>query len=271
MQGTEYELWVKEIYELIHRYEGVENIDIRHNVKLVGAGGVTHQIDIYWEFKQAGTVYKTAVECKDYKNPVSMEKISAFHSVLEDLGGVVGIFVAKNGFQSGAIELAKQYGITPVEMRHPTDEDWGDRMRDLYIECNFTYATNLNLDVEVDGNWAKENGIDRFRMGLTDPYSILIEDVENGQTQTLAEFSKQLNNDEPGEGKLRRETYTNAFLSNLLTGERYKILALIFKYDVKVHTEMIEIHGDSIISAVVKNITEGTTKFIRFDGSVSEE
>lgn len=158
MQGTEYELWVKEIHGLIHRYEGVENIDIRHNVKLVGAGGVTHQIDIYWEFKQAGTVYRTAVECKGYKNPVSMEKISAFHSVLEDLGGVGGNFVAKNGFQSGAIELAKQYGINPVEIRHPTDEDWGDRMRDLYIECNFTYATNLNLDVEVDGNWAKENG-----------------------------------------------------------------------------------------------------------------
>ena len=108
-------------------------------------------------------------------------------------------------------------------------------------------------------------------MGLTDPYSILIEDVENGQTQTLAELSKHLNNDEPGDGKIKRQTYTNAFLSNLLTGERYKILALIFKYNVKVHTEMIEIHGDSIISAVVKNITEGITKFIRFDGRVSEE
>ena len=48
MQGTEYEIWVKNIYDLLYRHEGIENIDIRHNVKLIGAGGVAHQIDIYW-------------------------------------------------------------------------------------------------------------------------------------------------------------------------------------------------------------------------------
>lgn len=271
MQGTEYELWVKNIYDLLYRHEGIENIDIRHNVKLIGAGGVAHQIDIYWEFKHAETVYKTAIECKDYKNPVSMDKISAFHSVLEDIGGVVGIFAAKNGFQSGAIKLAKQYGITPVEIRQPNDMDWEGKIRDIHIDINYRYATNLKVRVDVDGKWAKENGITELNMSLTDPDFIVIDDMNNSDTQTLADLTKPLNADTPGKGKIKQHIYTNAFLINKMTGEQYKILKLTFEYDVNVYTDFLDIYGDKVVSAIVKNITEGTTKYIRFDGSVGEE
>ena len=271
MQGTEYELLVKYVYELLYRHEGIENIDIRHNVKLIGAGGVAHQIDIYWEFKHAGTVYKTAIECKDYKNPVSMDKISAFHSVLEDLGGVVGIFAAKNGFQSGAIKLAKQYGITPVEIRRPNDMDWEGKIRNIHIDINYQYASNLKIRVDVDGKWAKENGITGFSMPLTDPNFIVIDDIDNNDTQTLAELTKPLNADIPGKGNIKQHIYTNAFLINKMTEERYKILKLTFEYDVNVYTDFLDIYGDKVVSAIVKNITEGTTKYIRFDGSVGKE
>ena len=230
-------------------------------MKLVGTGGVAHQIDIYWEFKHAGTVYKTAIECKDYKNSVSMDKISAFHSVLEDLGGVVGIFAAKNGFQSGAIKLAKQYGITPVEIRRPNDMDWEGKIRDIHNDINYQYASNLKIRVAVDGKWAKENGITGFNMPLTNPYFIVIDDIDNNNAQTLANLTKLLNADTPGKGKIKRHIYTNAFLINKMTEERYKILKLTFEYDVNVYTDFLDVYGDKLVSAIMKNITEGTTKY----------
>jgi len=45
-------------------------------------------------------------ECKYWNTPVPKEKIHAFRTVVHDSGCMVGIFISKNGFQSGAIEAA---------------------------------------------------------------------------------------------------------------------------------------------------------------------
>lgn len=45
-------------------------------------------------------------ECKYWNKPVPKEKIHAFRTVVHDSGSMVGIFISKSGFQSGAIEAA---------------------------------------------------------------------------------------------------------------------------------------------------------------------
>jgi len=45
-------------------------------------------------------------ECKYWDTPVPKEKIHAFRTVVQDSGSMLGIFISKNGFQSGAIEAA---------------------------------------------------------------------------------------------------------------------------------------------------------------------
>ena len=72
--GTEYELFVKEVYERLNQADGLTDIQIQHDAKLVGAAGVEHQIDLFWMFKKGGVVYRVAVECKDYNKHVSKEK-----------------------------------------------------------------------------------------------------------------------------------------------------------------------------------------------------
>ena len=64
-QGTEYELFVKDVYECLNKADGLSDVDIKHDVKLTGAAGVEHQIDVYWSFKFGGVEYRVAVECKD--------------------------------------------------------------------------------------------------------------------------------------------------------------------------------------------------------------
>ena len=73
-QGTEYELFVKEVYEVLNKTDGLSDVQIQHDVKLVGAAGVEHQIDVYWTFSIAGIRYQVAVECKNYKNRISKDK-----------------------------------------------------------------------------------------------------------------------------------------------------------------------------------------------------
>ena len=45
-------------------------------------------------------------ECKFWNTPVPKEKIHAFRTVVHDSGSMVGIFISKNGYQSGAYEVA---------------------------------------------------------------------------------------------------------------------------------------------------------------------
>ena len=91
---------------------------------------------MFWSFTKAGVTYKVAVECKDYKNRVSKEKILAFHDLLKDIGNIHGIFVTTNGYQSGAREYAEKYGIQLMEIRKPNDDDWDGRIRDVTITVN---------------------------------------------------------------------------------------------------------------------------------------
>ena len=67
-------------------------------IKLIGAAGVEHQIDLFWTFSRSGVNYSVAIECKDYNSRVSKDRIQSFHAVLHDIGGLHGIFVVLHEF-----------------------------------------------------------------------------------------------------------------------------------------------------------------------------
>ena len=56
--NIEYEKFAQEIYNEILKNLYVKNIEVMHNVKLIGKSGQKHQIDVYWEYKIAGVQYK---------------------------------------------------------------------------------------------------------------------------------------------------------------------------------------------------------------------
>ena len=66
MSGTEYEILTQSIYTAILKSEGVETINVRHDVDVTGKFGCKHQVDVYWEFRLAGVEFKTVKECKRY-------------------------------------------------------------------------------------------------------------------------------------------------------------------------------------------------------------
>ncbi len=123
--GKEFEKLTQRVFEALHRQENVRNVRVEHDVSLTGITGVEHQVDVYRKFVAAGIEHRVVVECKDLGRPADLGVVNTLLGVLSDLPGQPrGVIVAKNGFQSGARELAQSRGITLYELREPEDADW---------------------------------------------------------------------------------------------------------------------------------------------------
>ncbi|WP_315384449.1 restriction endonuclease [Microvirgula aerodenitrificans] len=132
-EAIEYELLTQAIYRDILAREGVSTANVQHNVSIVGRSGVEHQVDVYWEFKQAGITHRVLIECKNYASNLTLEKARNFFAVVHDIGNCIGIMVTKTGYQSGAATFCKHYGLALKLLRKPTEEDWEGRIKEIHI------------------------------------------------------------------------------------------------------------------------------------------
>ena len=133
MSPTEFEKYCKEILEGYAEAEQLKDFTITHDVKLICHDGA-YQIDLYATCTVLGTEIKVICECKRYKNRVSREKVSALHDKIRSLGAHKGILLSTNGFQSGAIQYAKEHGIALIRVY--------DNQAEFYSHSNGTNVYN---------------------------------------------------------------------------------------------------------------------------------
>ena len=276
-KGTEYELFVQAVYECLNRADGLSDVKIQHDVKLMGAAGVEHQIDVFWTFKLGGVDYKVAVECKDYNSHVSKEKIETFHSILHDIGNIHGIFASRMGFQSGAILYAQKYGIQLMEIRKPIDRDWEGRVKDIHVQLCMKSIGEVKPRVIINQARAEEMGIalpENHRVPMsTDQVTVefgeMIVDqkvVETNGSRTAYELIQKLPVGTPGEDHHFVYGFQNAFLH--LEDLTLPVDGIEFSYHTYESTEHIAIYGEDSIMAIVKNITDGSEMHIDKYGRV---
>jgi hypothetical protein len=94
----EYQEEIAELFRSLGCHADVE--------KRVKGARAFHTIDVWVEFAHFGLEHHWGVECKNWKRPVTKEKVLAFKSVIDDVGAERGIFVAESGFQPGAWQAA---------------------------------------------------------------------------------------------------------------------------------------------------------------------
>jgi hypothetical protein len=131
--GRQFEKLTRRIFaEALNRGE-VRTVEVRHDVKLAGKT-TNHQVDVYWEFERGGIRYATVVQAKDWTRPVGQGELLKFRGVLDDLPHQPrGVFVARAGYQAGALAFAAEHGILLYVLREPTGTDF--------------WQVNLNLSV----------------------------------------------------------------------------------------------------------------------------
>lgn len=164
--NTEYELFTREVYRQLSAYYQTGFTKVQHNIKLKGRSGCEHQIDVYWEYKKDGIEHRVAIECKNYKNSISISKVRDFFGVLNDIGNIQGIMVTKVGYQKGAKQFAKEYDISLKELRSPNERET------IIGEMTFfSHVEKTSILFRVDEQWAEEHGINiseyKRRMDMT--------------------------------------------------------------------------------------------------------
>ena len=268
--GKEYELFIKEIYEYLNRADGLYDVVIQHDIKLTGLSGVARQIDVYWTFKRAGVPYRVAIECKHYKSAVSVDKVSAFHDVLNDLQGVKGIIATSIGFQKGAEEWAKKYGIQAMIIRHPIDEDWEGRVKDVQLNIIASTVDNIRVNVVADNQRAGEMVLPSVFLAQCDSTKISYSEIVGLRSEpgeiTIKELIDMLPQDkEPNRGITHSFKFIDGTINN-----HYPISELQFVYDVLVISNNVVLYGDEEIKAIIKDITGGTETIVDRFGNVKD-
>lgn len=128
-----YESITKYIYETLGRKTGVKIVGHGSNCKVLGKSGVNHQIDILTTHSDGIHSYKTAIECKYWKEKINKEIVMKVSVTIEDAGIEKGVIVSKAGFTKDGAEFVKYKNIGIVELREIGEPAQGIQERQLNI------------------------------------------------------------------------------------------------------------------------------------------
>lgn len=126
--GIPYEKFVQEVYaalQAIKKLPNVSNVNIEHNKHITDNCGIDRQFDLYWERMEFGELKRSVIECKDYQNGVSIDRVDALIGKMKDIPGIVPIMATSHKYQSGALLKAKGNNIELLVVREEDlDKDW---------------------------------------------------------------------------------------------------------------------------------------------------
>ncbi|WP_073715353.1 restriction endonuclease [Bowdeniella nasicola] len=109
--GRGFEDYIRYVYQAILNCES-QDIEVLRGARVPNArGDVFFEIDVYYEFDLAGVRHRVAMECKDTRRPVERNDVLAFSQKLQEMPSTIGIFISRNGFQSGAARFLEEKGI----------------------------------------------------------------------------------------------------------------------------------------------------------------
>lgn len=115
MTPTEFEEYCLKIMQGYAETEKLKSFTISHDVKLTASDGI-YQIDVFATYIALGAEMKVICECKQYKNRINREKVVVLADKVRTLGAQKGILLSTAGFQSGAIQYAKEHGIALIQV-----------------------------------------------------------------------------------------------------------------------------------------------------------
>lgn len=96
--------------------KGIDNAKITEKAKIIGRKtDAQREIDVLIEGKYGLFDVKIAIESKNYKKPVGVEKVESFKTKLEDVGINLGVMVCPLGFTKVATKEAQFNGIMLFE------------------------------------------------------------------------------------------------------------------------------------------------------------
>lgn len=262
--GTEFEIFVKAIYEEILAYDGYDTVNVEHDVKVFGKSGQPHQMDVYWEFRIAGITHRVAVECKEYTNTISVGKVRDFYGALEDIGNIHGIFVTTQGYQSGAIKYAEHKNISLKVISKPAQEDIyaHQGIKEIHINARAKCISNISMNINFDMDWILTNTNikegDEFSINAL-KNEIKIFDSNFNLLSSIHDLEKKLPREPKNtHGITKIYKFSEGFIHvNNSSTPPLKIKSIIFKYDTYTFSTVSKINYKLMAKAILTDIITG--------------
>jgi hypothetical protein len=266
MEWQIYEQVTKYIYETLGKEAGVKIEGYGKDCKVKGKSGVNHQIDVLTSHTDGIHTYKTAIECKYWKENVNKDIIMKVAEIIEDSAINKGVIVSKCGFTPDAIDFAKYKNIGLVELREMEEHDWKGRGRIFDIKTFVRRPEILSIVVDNFGSnlAAEEIQPDQIKILLT-----------NGKTTTFAavvnEFKQQVRQTEIGTPVGKYYSFVGAKMINQLTKKVTKIRGIKFKGVLTEKDAGIKFHPVDEIWLIMKSIFEEKTFTISKKGIIKQD
>ena len=190
-----YEKLVRDILEALGRAAGVEIVCWGRSCVVEGPSGVSHQVDVLTRHSDGVNEYRTAVSCKWWNSRVGISHVRELAFIVQDAALSKGVVVSKSGFTKGARELAAARRIGLIELRKPTDEDWGDGITDVRGEVIIDRGSAI-FDVRFRRTEPIPESNDEAAEKTTTPRLLKVS-IPGGDDKTLVELAEEARRDNP--------------------------------------------------------------------------
>ncbi|MEH2015103.1 restriction endonuclease [Nostoc sp.] len=279
MNSTEYELFVRDIQQILLKAQALKSIRVDHNIKLKGVSGQEHQIDVYWEYRIAGVTHRVALECKLHKTRVDIGVVRDFWGVLDDVSGLRGVIISPVGFTSGAKTYATSKGIGLKVLREAKDTDYKERLRAIHINLTARLPLNPRLQMNLDESWLASNLTPQRQelirriesTSVIKTQGVIIEDRDSGETIILSKllaYLPVLDLEDISGTHTWKKTFINGYWVEQSSQLELKLSSVKVDYEVGEATDQIVIDGGDIANTLVQDALEGTLLFVNEKGSV---
>lgn len=127
------------------------NTKIFSNYKIENISGRTREIDVLLKSTINNFEIIIAIECKDYKTSISVEKIEAFNSKCQRIRGISKkIFVATNGYQKDALAAAKDFDIELYNLNEINTQEIFSWIPIKQLKAKYLLKTPYKLKINAE-------------------------------------------------------------------------------------------------------------------------
>lgn len=266
--GTEYEQFVKSVYEAFLAQDGL-TVNVEMHKIIQGKSGADHEIDVYWQFEIAGKIYKTAVECKHYNSTVEKGHVQEFWAKLEDIGDISGIMATKKGYQKGALTFGHYNKIEMLIIKEPAYTDFPkDSVLGFNIALNIICPKITKRDFKFDMDWMLQKGFAPGQYSIQATNNIArIDNKKTNENLSVLEFeNKYVLTDK--NNQLGPHAYSVSilfddayFIDNM--GTTYKLKEVNYEYVENMYDEEIKIDALNAVEAIIKRVKDGDIIFMK--------
>jgi len=267
LDWKKYESITKYIYETLGKESGVEIECYGNNCKVIGKSEVKHQIDVLTVHSDGIHNYKTAIECKYWKDKINKDIVMKVSEIIEDAGINKGVIVSKKGFTPDGISYAKYKNIGLVELREIEEKDLSDKkgIIDIKSWINRPELLGTVIDAIDKTELDRENiEIDKVKIELTDGKQIPF-------IKYIRTFKKELHNIDFWQVFTKGYKLDGAHLINEKSKSKIKIRGIIFTGILTKLESKLKFYPVDQIWLIMKSIFEEKTFTISEKGVIRED